>query len=124
MLQQDAQTHKDQHDPSCELGLGFEFGTEEMAYVYANRREGEGNDAYKADRRDNGDVQKGEGNADGQSIYTGGNRHGEHGPRGEGAIAGLCLTEGFLDHVGTDKAQQDKGDPVVNAFDVAAEPKA
>ena len=66
--EQDLSAHKDEHSAAEQLRAGFVFKPEHMADPNADARQNKGRRADKADRRENADLKKGEGDADGERV--------------------------------------------------------
>ena len=65
------------------------------------------------------DLQKGEGDPHGERVDAGGHCQKKHSLYVQGIVGFLLLGgERFADHVETDQAQEEKGDPVVYGSDV------
>lgn len=125
MLQQDLDAHEDQDHAAGQLGFGAEAGAEDSAHPRTRAGQDEGGHADEQDGGEDIHLEEGEGNAHGQSIDAGGQRHGQHGLGREGAIhTAVILLPGLPDHVDADDAQQNEGDPVVNGYDHGLEPDA
>ena len=77
-------------------------------------RDHKGNNSDGGDRRNQGYLQKCEGNTNSQGINAGGNGKNQHFFEIDGGAAGLGLVvEGLFDHVAADENQENEGDPVV-----------
>lgn len=109
--------------PPRALARACNFWPHRAAQGHAQGRENEGGQSDQARRGQNGHVQKGERDANGQGVDAGGNGQGEHGPQVQGGAAVFRLIgAGRAEHIAPQPAQQKKGDPVVNGRDRPANP--
>ena len=125
MFEQDLESHQHQDQAAGQLRPGFIAAAEDISNLYAHDGEGEGDHADKGYGRQNGDGEKGEGDANGQSVDAGGHGQKRHAAHVQGRVRALRLRfQGFLDHVAADQRQQDEGDPVIVGRDGVTEPGA
>ena len=75
VLQQDLDSHQDQDDAAQNLGRRAVALAEHAAQAHAQGGQQEGDDPDERDGGDDIDLQEGEGDAHGQSVDAGGQRH-------------------------------------------------
>ena len=125
MLDQNFEADQDQDDAAGPFCFGLVEDSEYSADFNADHGKYERGTADKADCLQNPDIQKCEGDADGQCVNAGGYGQNQHGFDIDGGITGLSLiVHGFLHHVKTDDAKQDKRNPVIVRFDGTLETDA
>lgn len=89
-----------------------------MANHHAKKRYYKGNDPDGGNSRNQGYLQKCEGNTNSQGINAGCNGEDQHFLEMDGRAAGFGLVvEGLFDHVAADESQENEGDPVVVGSD-------
>lgn len=89
-----------------------------MTNFHAKKRHYKGSDSDGGNSRNQGYLQKCEGNANSQGINAGGDGKDQHFFEIDGGAAGLGLVvEGLFDHVAADEGQENEGDPVAVGSD-------
>lgn len=89
-----------------------------MTNFHTKKRHYKGSDSDGGNSRNQGYLQKCEGNTNSQGINAGGNGEDQHFLEMDGGAAGLGLVvEGLFDHVAADEGQENEGDPVVVGSD-------
>ncbi len=122
MFQQDLEAQEDEDDPAGKLCLGFVFCTENISDPDAESGDHEGRHSDEQDGGDDVYVQECECDAHCQCVDTCGHCQQKHGADIQRAALIVAVTgQCFLDHVRTDDAEQDEGDPVVDRRDLVAE---
>ena len=137
MLKQDLGADENEHDAAGQGGLILKSGTEFVTDQDAKRAQGKGGNTDDGDGYEQIDLEKGEGDTDGQGVDAGGYGH-------QGKLAQIKartfslaflllvtaltavllfthLTDNVPDHFAADEGEQGKGDPVVNGDDVILE---
>ena len=120
MLQQNFQSDKAQYHAAGQGGPALEPAAEAVADPYAGQGEDEGGTADESNRREDGHLQKGKGDAHRQGVDAGGHRQHQQLFEIKAGRAGVRpLMEGVPYHFAADVPQQAEGDPVVHGDDVA-----
>lgn len=118
MPDQNFETDQNQDDAAGPFCFGLVEDSEYSADFNADHGKYERGAADKADCLQNPDIQKCESDADGQCVNAGGYGQKQHGFDIDGGITGLSLmVHGFLHHVKTNDAKQNKRNPMIVRFD-------
>ena len=95
--------------PPANSAFDLYFVPKHVANLHTQNRDHKGNDSDGGDRRNQGYLQKCEGNTNSQGINAGGNGENQHFFEMDGGAAGLGLVvEGLFEHVAADEGQENE----------------